>query len=129
MRASRRSSDRDCKLIGPNPFFTPFNVFWPLTLCLTFGVHSTDTPRGAGGLKVGPPQRRSPAEFRRRAKARLCEQFRTVRLFHPWFLVRGCIGGLAPVQSPPWRRRNGGSRRSSPDIPARKIRGFRFFIR
>src|SRR6202011_1308288 len=40
MRASRRSSDRDCKLIGPNPFFTPFNVFWPLTLCLTFGVHS-----------------------------------------------------------------------------------------
>src|ERR1035438_7076209 len=45
MRASWRSSDRDCKLIGPNPFFTPFNVFWPLTLCLTFGVHSRSSRR------------------------------------------------------------------------------------
>src|ERR1035438_5176786 len=89
----------------------------------------SDTPREAGGLKVGPPQRRSSAEFRRRAKARLCEQFRTVRLFHPRFLVRGCIDGLAPVQSRPWRLRTGGSRRGSPDTPARKIRGFRFFIR
>src|SRR5579863_10309667 len=40
MRASRRSSDRGYKLIGLNPFFTPFNVFWPLTLCLSLWVHS-----------------------------------------------------------------------------------------
>jgi len=39
VRAWRRSSDRDCKLIGPNPFLTPFNVFGPLTLCLSIGVH------------------------------------------------------------------------------------------
>src|SRR5260370_4736827 len=59
MRASWRSSDRDCKQIGPNPFLTPFNVFGPLTSCLTFGVHSSlstpcpaqhwrDPLRGAG---------------------------------------------------------------------------------
>src|SRR5206468_4086805 len=41
--ASRRSSDRDCKLIGPNPFLAPFNVFGPLTFCLNFGVHSTSS--------------------------------------------------------------------------------------
>jgi hypothetical protein len=35
-----RSSDRDCKQLGTNPFLTPFNVFVPLTRCLTFGVHS-----------------------------------------------------------------------------------------
>ena len=38
--ASQRSSDRDYKLIGPNPFLTPFNVFGPLTSCRSFGVHS-----------------------------------------------------------------------------------------
>src|SRR5258706_2308451 len=43
---------------------------------------------------MGPPQRRSPAESRRRAEARLCEQFRTFRLVHPRFVARGCIGGL-----------------------------------
>ena len=39
-RAWQRSSDRDCKQLGTNPFLTPFNVFVPLTRCLTFGVHS-----------------------------------------------------------------------------------------
>src|SRR5436190_6715743 len=41
MRAWRRSSGRDCKQLGTNPFLTPFNVFVPLTCCLTFGVHSS----------------------------------------------------------------------------------------
>src|SRR5690349_9899361 len=35
-----RFSTRGCRLVGPNPFLTPFNVFGPLTSCLIFGVHS-----------------------------------------------------------------------------------------
>src|SRR5277367_3141025 len=50
MRASWRSSVRDCKQLGTNPFLTPFNVFVPLTRCLIFGVHSIHSnlsPRAA----------------------------------------------------------------------------------
>src|SRR5882724_7813749 len=39
--ASPRSSVRGCRFFGPNPYLSPFNVFGPLTLCLTFGVHSS----------------------------------------------------------------------------------------
>src|SRR5579863_8379174 len=52
MRASRRSSDRGYKLIGLNPFFTPFNVFWPLTLCLSLWVHSTASAQPSSALPI-----------------------------------------------------------------------------
>jgi hypothetical protein len=48
VRASRRSSDRDCKLIGPNPFPHSIQCIWSLTFCLSFGVHSTACPSRLG---------------------------------------------------------------------------------
>jgi hypothetical protein len=48
----RRSSDRDCKRRGTNPFRTPFNALVPLTRCLTFwgSLHSR-TRRTIGGIQ------------------------------------------------------------------------------
>ena len=64
----------------------------------------SDTPRGAGGLMSWTASKAVGHWFRRRAQARLCQQFRTTRLLHPRCLVRGCIGGLAPTQIQPWIR-------------------------
>src|SRR5436305_13639559 len=66
--------------------------------------HESDTPRGAGGLMSWTASKAVGHWFRRRARARLCQQFRTTRLLHPRCLVRGCIGGLAPTQIQPWIR-------------------------
>ena len=67
-------------------------------------VVKSDTPRGAGGLMSWIASKAVRHWFRRRAQARLCQQFRTTRLLHPRCLVRGCIGGLAPTQIQPWIR-------------------------
>jgi hypothetical protein len=32
----------DCKQLATSPFLSPFNVFVPLTRCLTLGVHSNE---------------------------------------------------------------------------------------
>src|SRR3954467_7702432 len=67
-------------------------------------VQKSDTPRGAGGLMSWTASKAVGHWFRRRAQARLCQQFRRTRLLHPRCLVRGCIGGLAPTQTQPWTR-------------------------
>src|SRR3954447_19786864 len=69
-----------------------------------FAALESDTPRGAGGLMSWTASKAVGHWFRRRAQARLCQQFRKTRLLHPRCLVRGCIGGLAPTQTQPWTR-------------------------
>src|SRR3954451_22826712 len=55
---------------------------------LTWSRGKSDTPRGAGGLMSWTASKAVGHWFRRRAQARLCQQFRTSRLLHPRCLVR-----------------------------------------
>src|SRR5438067_9714229 len=71
-----------------------------------FHTLKSDTPRGAGGLMSWAASKAVGPKSRRRAKARLYQQLKTVRLFHPRFPARGCIGGPAPAQILPWKLRN-----------------------
>jgi hypothetical protein len=60
-------------------------------------------------LKGGRPNGLSVA-----LKRALVHESRSGRWYHPRFPARGCTGELAPVQNPPWTRRNHEPRNALP---------------
>jgi len=65
----------------------------------------------------GPPQRRSPAEFRRRAKARLCYVLELSGLFHPRFLLADVLADCSSSKADRGDSVTAGPRRCRREIP------------
>src|SRR5438270_11510183 len=61
-------------------------------------MKESDTPRGAGGLMSWTASKAVGHWFRRRAQARLCQQFRTTRVLHPRCLVADVLADLLQLK-------------------------------